>query len=792
MKLSEHWLREWINPAVDINQLAEQLTMAGLEVEGIEPVTLTFTNVIVARVDSVSAHPDADKLRLCKVNTGSETIDVVCGAPNVRKGMLAALAQVGARLPGIGNIKAGKIRGVISQGMLCSAADLGLSEDAEGLIELPEDSKPGQPLSELLTIKDNIIEVSLTPNRGDCLSVFGLARELSVIHGIGINTPLTESIKAEHREQRKIHLEASAACPHYAGRVITGVDSGKTTPLWMQERLERSGIRCINVVVDITNYVMMSLGQPMHAFDNDCLNGDIHVRFAHEGETLTLLDHQECAFSNEVLLITDDTQALAMAGIMGGLDSAVTKGSQNIFLESACFAPTSIIGQARRYSLHSESSHRFERGVDFTLQVRAIDMATSLILSICGGSPGPVTESSAEEYLPIRDEIELRKDQIIRVLGIDIEPAAVTRILSSLGMQVIETATGWTVVPPSWRFDIAIEADLIEELARIHGYDQIPGTVPLIPMHVQTQQHEYQQLQRMRNLLVNRDYQEAITYSFVDQALQRRITPGEMDLELINPIASDLAVMRTSLLPGLLRALIFNINRQQGRIRLFEYGLVFHQEGSSVQQFPVIGGIVYGNTYEKQWHIDDMPTDYFDIKGDVEALLCHCGHASTILSFRPLQHPALHPGQSAQVYIEEQAVGFVGALHPTLQSSCDLARPAYVFELEIRRILQYMPAKFKKISKFPAVKRDLAIVLDEGIPAARVLECIRSGAPEYLINLQLFDVYQGEGIDLGKKSLALGLTFQGSSSTLTEADIEAVMGDILARLGQEIGATLRE
>ncbi|NIN34462.1 MAG: phenylalanine--tRNA ligase subunit beta, partial [Gammaproteobacteria bacterium] len=584
MKLSEHWLREWINPAVDINQLAEQLTMTGLEVEGIEPVTLTFTKVIVARVDSVSAHPDTDKLRLCKINTGSETIDVVCGAPNVRKGMLAALAQVGARLPGIGTIKTGKIRGVISQGMLCSAADLGLSEDAEGLIELPEDSKPGQPLSELLTNKDNIIEVSLTPNRGDCLSVFGLARELSVIHGIGINTPPTESINAEHREQRKIHLEASAACPHYAGRVITGVDSGKTTPLWMQERLERSGIRCINVVVDITNYVMMSLGQPMHAFDNDRLNGDIHVRFAHEGETLTLLDHQECAFSNEVLLIADDTQALAMAGIMGGLDSAVTKESQNIFLESACFAPTSIIGQARRYGLHSESSHRFERGVDFTLQVRAIDMATSLILSICGGSSGPVTESSAEEYLPIRDEIELRKDQIIRVLGIDIEPAAVTRILSSLGMLVIETATGWTVVPPSWRFDITIEADLLEELARIHGYDQIPGTVPLIPMHVQTQQHEYQQLQRMRNLLVNRDYQEAITYSFVDQALQRRITPGETDLELINPIASDLAVMRTSLLPGLLRALIFNINRQQGRIRLFEYGLSFHQEGSSVQQ----------------------------------------------------------------------------------------------------------------------------------------------------------------------------------------------------------------
>ncbi len=793
MKISEQWLREWVNPKVDINQLAEQLTMAGLEVEGVEDTTIAFSGVIAARVESLTPHPDADALALCQVDTGKgEIIDVVCGAPNVHVGMLVALAPAGATLSGGKSIKAGKIRGVKSEGMLCSAAELGLGDDAGGLIELPDNINPGQLLSELLTSNDNVIDVSLTPNRGDCLSILGIAREIAVINGIELSIPEYESVTISHKDQRQVRLEAADACPHYAGRVIKGLDVGKPSPLWLKERLARSGIRSINVVVDITNYVMLELGQPMHAFDNDLLQGDIHIRYAKEGETLTLLDTLQCKLAKDALVIADDKTPQAMAGIMGGLDSAVTANSRDVFLESAWFAPISIIGEARRYGLHTDSSHRFERGVDPTLQVRAIERASSLILSICGGAAGPITEASARKHLPKKVKVKLQGKQIPRLLGIDIKSNQVSRILSALGMQVTKNKSGWEVIPPPWRFDIGIEADLIEELARINGYDAIPGAAPLIPLHVHGQQHDYQLLQRIRELLVNRGYQEAITYSFVDKSIQAQIAPDEEALALVNPIASDLSVMRTSLLPGLIQALQFNIKRQQGRVRLFELGLVYHQRNKAVQQFPVIGGVVYGNILDKQWHTEDMPCDYFDIKGDVEALLALCGHDPATQSFTPLEHPALHPGQSAAIYIDGEIAGFVGCLHPALQVAWDLPRPAYFFELEIRRILLQIHRRYRKISKFPVVRRDLAIVIDEAVPACRVLECIRKQASDHLINLQLFDVYQGEGIDLGKKSLALGLTFQGSSSTLTEAEVEAEKGNILARLGQELGATLRD
>ncbi|MEE9551988.1 MAG: phenylalanine--tRNA ligase subunit beta, partial [Gammaproteobacteria bacterium] len=618
MKISEQWLREWVDPAVDTDQLAEQLTMAGMEVEDVYQFNIEFTDVVVAKVESIDPHPDADRLKICKVNDGSKKMPtIVCGADNVKTGMHVPLARINANLPGDKTITATKLKGVMSEGMLCSAMELGLADEAEGILELPVESKPGQLLSELLYVKDAVIDLSLTPNRGDCLSIAGIAREVAVLNKCDLNSTTVEPVKVDCDDKRKIKLDAPEACAHYVGRVIKDVDAFRPTPLWIIEKLSRCGLRSINITVDITNYVMLELGQPMHAFDNDKLNGAITIRYAKAKAKLVLLDDQECELSDKTLVIADDNQTLAMAGVMGGLDSAVTKTSRNIFLESAYFNPQTILGQARRYGLHSDSSHRFERGVDYELQGRAIERASQLIIEICGGIAGPVVEESAEQYLPSNKIITLRATQIKRVLGIDIAPDEITRILQDLGMHVLTENDNWQVTAPSYRFDIAIEADLIEEIARIYGYNNIPDQALVTTLRFQPEHDEQDQLRKMCEYLVHRGYQEAITYSFVDAKLQALLDPESQALRLNNPIAAEMSVMRTSLWPGLLQVLIYNLNRQQQRVRLFETGLVFCNK-KDITQVPTFCGMIYGNIYDKQWDIKDTSSDIFDIKGDVE------------------------------------------------------------------------------------------------------------------------------------------------------------------------------
>ena len=792
MKISEQWLREWINPPVDTNQLAEQLTMAGLEVEHVERISIKFTGVVVARVESVEPHPHADKLKVCEVRCGgNDLLTIVCGADNVRTGMHVPLAKVGSRLPGNRSITLTEIKGVKSAGMLCSAVELGLIDESDGLLELPANTIPGQDLDKLLTSHDAVIELSLTPNRGDCLSIAGVAREVSVINDCPLNAPSIESVAAINAKDRSVKLDAPQACPHYVGRIIEDVDVKRPSPLWLTERLYRSGLRCINAVVDITNYVMLELGQPTHAFDNDKLQGSIHVRYAKQGEKLVLLDNQEYTLSDSTLVIADDKRALAMAGIMGGLDSAVTQNSQAVFLESAFFSPHIIIGQARHHGLNTDSAYRFERGVDYALQRQAIERATRLILDICGGTPGPVIEVSANDHLPMSQAIILHAKEIKRILGISIKPAEVTRILKCLGMQLREEGENWQVLPPSYRFDIAIEADLIEEIARIHGYTAIPDQVPQTSLGFHASHCPGKQLQRIQGVLVQRGYQEVITYSFVDNRLQGLITPEAKLLTLANPIAAELSVMRTSLWPGLIQTLQYNLKRQQQRCRIFEAGLVYLM-GKDLLQIPMIGGLIYGNIYNKQWDREDILCDFFDIKGDVEGILNINGRNGKTVEFRPTTHPALHPGQAAEIILGNQGIGYIGALHPAIQLTLELSQPAYVFELQINRISTKITPTYRKISKFPTVRRDLAIVVSKDVQSTDIMQCIRSSAPEILINLELFDVYQGEGIDLGKKSLALGLTFQKSSSTLIDKEVEAIVGEILIRLQREFDAKLRE
>ncbi len=793
MKISEQWLREWINPPVDVKQLADQLTMAGLEVEGVESLRTDFSGVVVVEVQSVAPHPDAKKLKLCKVSTGRDKpLDIVCGAANVRVGMRTALAMIGAKLPGGQEIKLTDIRGVTSNGMLCSAAELGLADEADGILDLPTDTALGLPLERLVTTCDNILEISLTPNRGDCLSVRGIAREMSVLNQIQFRETETPAVPVQYKQNRQIKLDNPEACPCYVGRIIENVDVNRPSPLWLITRLQRCGIRSINPVVDITNYVMLELGQPMHAFDNDKLQGAIHVRFTKANEKLKLLDGQVRELANSTLVIADDIKPLAIAGVMGGEDSAVQRTSKTVFLESAWFNPLVISGEARRYGLHTDSSQRFERGVDFTLQTRAIERATQLIIDICGGKPGPVIEESRPEHLPVRKPVRLRHHAIDRLLGISLEQGTVVSLLQSLGMSVKTNADYYDVVPPGYRFDVSIEVDLIEELARIKSYDQIPSTPPLAELRLHPLQGQQTLIRDFQHLLVSRGYHEAITYSFVDKNLQELLNPGAKGIELANPIASELAVMRTSTWPGLMQALIYNLNRQQERCRLFETGLVFNRGKQGIEQVPVIGGVIYGNVYSKQWDKKESSSDYFDIKSDIEDLLRCCGINPEQAEFQPSEHPALHPGQSAKIIFENQLIGYLGALHPAAVNKLELVQSPLVFELKIDAFSKKITAKYKKLSKFPMIRRDLAVVVNNQITLSEVLKCIKKAASEALINLELFDVYQGEGIDSGKKSLAVGLTFQGSSSTLTDEDVEVQMGEILSRLRIELGGTLRE
>jgi phenylalanyl-tRNA synthetase beta chain len=800
MKFSEKWLREWVDPPVSTQELAHQLTMAGLEVDAIEPVAAEFDHVVVALVQDIEPHPDADKLRVCRVDAGlAEPLTIVCGAANVAAGLKVPCAKVGARLPGGLNIKQAKLRGVESHGMLCSEAELGLAETASGLLILPDDAPVGTGIRDYLQLDDVSIELGLTPNRGDCLGIAGVAREVAVINRTPVIPPSMELVAATHEATLGVELEAPTACPHYVGRIIRGVNVAATTPMWMQERLRRSGLRSLSPVVDVTNYVLLELGQPMHAFDLAKLNGDIRVRFARDGERLTLIDGQEIQLTEDSLVIADAQTPVALAGIMGGSESAVGDATRDIFLESAYFEPIAIAGRARSFGMHTDSSHRFERGVSPDLQAAAIERATALLLDIVGGEPGPVVEHTVAEHMPVRTPVRLRYAQVARILGGEISSAEVEDILQRLGMQLepqaqtddISGEQGWMVTPPAARFDISLEPDLVEEVGRIYGYDNVPSSRPSATLTMAPRSDQRVDRRRLEQTLVQRGYQEAISYSFVDPQLQALLEPDTAPIALANPLASDMAVMRTSLWPGLIKLAQYNLNRQQGRLKLFELGLNFRRQDAEITQETVVSGLLSGNRLPEQWGVETQDVDFFDTKGDVEALLGLAGGQQDA-EFKAESHPALHPGQSARVYRGQRPIGWLGRLHPRVQQQLDLPKAVYLFELSVGALSEALVPKFEELSRFPSIRRDLAVIVNADVIADEVLKCASKAAPELLNKVELFDVYAGEGIDSGRKSLALGLTLQDLSRTLTDTDVEDVMRQILAALNNKFGATLRE
>ncbi len=766
--------------------------MAGLEVDAVDPVAPEFQGVVVAEVIDITPHPDADKLRVCQVDIGeAEPLTIVCGAANARKDLKVACAVVGAKLPGDFKIKKAKLRGVPSFGMLCSAKELGLAEEADGLMELAADAPIGESVRDYLMLNDVTIELGLTPNRSDCLGIAGIARETGVLNQCDITEPDFETIVTSCDDLFPVSVTATEACPRYVGRVIRDINITAESPVWLKERLRRSGIRSLSPVVDVTNYVLLELGQPMHAFDLGKLSDGIQVRMASKAEKLTLLNGNEVELADDVLVIADGQQVHAMAGVMGGEYSAVSDASKDIFLESAFFNPEAITGRARRYGLHTDSSHRFERGVSPDLQKIAIERATGLLLDIVGGKAGPVVEVCHEDNLPSHQPIMLRYERIQRILGADIPRERVLDILQRLGMSVEITDAGWQVTSPCYRFDIAIEVDLIEEVGRIYGYNNLPSTLPSGALLMEPQAEAEVKLADLRNILVNRDYQEAITYSFVDPRTQALVDPAAESITLANPISSELSVMRTSLWPGLLQAVAYNQNRQQERVRLFESGLRFIRQDNEIKQENVLSAAIFGSRLPEQWSGNKVLVDFFDLKADVESLLELTGRSNEI-SYQAASHPALHPGQAAQIIFNEKTIGWMGALHPKLQKAFDLPSQAYLFEVELAVFSQGNVPKFAELSKFPAIRRDIAIIVDEGVSAGRVYECVTKAAPETLQDLQLFDVYTGEGIDSGRKSVALGLTLQAHSRTLKDSEVDSVMAQVISALENELEARLRE
>jgi len=791
MRFSETWLREWVSPAIDSATLADQLTMAGLEVDSVEPAAPAFSGVVVGDVRSVAQHPDADKLRVCAVDVGrGEPLQIVCGAANVAAAMRVPVALVGAVLPGGFQIKRAKLRGVESLGMICSAAELGLAESSSGILPLPGDAPIGQDFRAYLSLDDHCIEVDLTPDRGDCLSLAGIAREVSVINALPLTPPSIEAVAPGSDDRFPVMLEAPAACPRYVCRIVRGIDSSAETPLWMKERLRRGGIRAISPVVDVTNYVMLELGQPMHAFDIAELDREIRVRMARPAETLTLLSGESLELREDTLVIADATKPLALAGIMGGEHSGVSAQTRDVLFESAFFAPQAILGRARSYGQQTDASHRFERGVDPELQVVAVERATALLTAISGGVPGPVVEASAPGHLPVRPAIHLRRGRIGRILGVSVDDASVEDFLVRLGMVVSRAPDGWDVLPPSSRFDVAIEVDLIEEVGRIFGFSAIPAARSLARVDMHAPAEAAFDLDRAKQALVARDYQEAITYSFVHPSIQQLLDPGQPPIALANPISAEMSVMRTTPWAGLLGVLAYNQARQQERVRIFESGLKFTEQQNEIKQEMTLAGVVCGAASAEQWGVAARAVDFFDLKGDVEAVLARAG--APAVEFRAAEHPALHPGQCAEVVRGDRVIGRLGLLHPDLEKQLDLAGPVHLFELSIDGLGQGALPAFAPLSKFPSIRRDLAIIVDRALPFARVRDCVRRAAPAIVKEIRLFDVYTGERIDSGLKSLALGLILQDSSDTLTDQRVDAAMAAILQALASELNARLRD
>ncbi|OLU13257.1 phenylalanine--tRNA ligase subunit beta [Pseudomonas sp. PA1(2017)] len=790
MKFSEQWLRSWVSPQASRDELVARLSMAGLEVDSVSPVAGAFSGVIVGEVLSTEQHPDADKLRVCQVSNGSETFQVVCGAPNVRPGLKIPFATIGAELPGDFKIKKAKLRGVESNGMLCSASELQISEDNDGLLELPADAPVGQDIREYFELNDVSIEVDLTPNRGDCLSLAGLAREVGALYDAPVTRPQIAAVAPAHDEVRPVDVLAPQACPRYLGRVVRNVDLSKPTPRWMVERLRRADVRSIDAAVDVTNYVMLELGQPMHAFDLNVIQGGIRVRMAEEGEKLVLLDGQEVTLRADTLVIADHQRALAIAGVMGGEHSGVSDTTRDLFLESAFFDTIAVAGKARSYGLHTDSSHRFERGVDSQLAREAMERATALLLEIVGGEAGPIIEAVDPAQLPNVAPISLRAERVEQMLGLKLDDELIVKLLGALGLSVEGGAGQWQVKVPSHRFDISLEVDLIEELARLYGYNRLPVRYPQARLAPQTKAEAVADLPVLRRLLVARGYQEAITYSFIDPKLFELFSPGVKPLTLANPISADMAAMRASLWPGLVKAVEHNLNRQQSRVRLFESGLRFVGQLDELKQEPMLAGVITGSRLPESWAHGRDSVDFFDAKADVEALLAAAGDAASF-AFVPGEHSALHPGQTARIEREGRLVGYLGAIHPELAKTLGLDQPLFLFELLLSEITAGRMPAFKELSRFPEVRRDLALLVDRDVPAQNLLADIREQAGEWLTDLRLFDVYQGKGIDPLRKSLAVGLTWQHPSRTLNDDEVSTATQNILTSLEQRFNATLR-
>ena len=790
MKLSERWLREWFDPAAEMPVIAERLTLAGLEVEGLHPAAAPLRGVIVAEVREVAAHPESEHLSVCLVFDGRGSHQVVCGALNVRPGLKTAYAAPGAEIGDGRALANSAIRGIESAGMLCSASELALGDDDSGILELPDDAPPGTALTEFMQLDDTVLEVNLTPNRADCFCVSGVARDLAALFGGQLRSTDVPPVAAVTNQSVAVELAATQACPAYAGRVISDVDAAARTPLWMSERLRRAGLRCIHPLVDVTNYVMLELGQPMHAFDLDKLSGSIVVREARAGERIALLDDSEIELAAGSLLITDASGPIALAGIMGGASTAVSENTVNVFLESAFFEPVRLAGAARRYRMHTDASQRFERGVDPCGQARAIERATQLILEIGGGVPGPCVVTRGESGPWAATVVPFRPTAVERLLGVAVAEARIVAILRSLEMKVDDSTVPWQVEVPSFRFDVSIEADLVEEVARIQGYDTIPSRLPLTAGLPALGDAASPLEARARGTLSARGYFEAITYSFIDPALARMFEPDAESVPLANPISSEMSVLRRSIWPGLAAAALHNRNRQIEDIRLFELGMVFRQDHTGLQQTRQIAGLRSGPAVHTHWSERSRDADFFDIKQDVEALLqtLHQGR----VEYTSAPHPALHPGQSAVMVCDGIEIGYVGALHPAIGARMGFDKPLFLFEIGLQEENVTRAAQFQPISKFPAVRRDLAVVVDESISAAVCLDVAREAAGELLRDLQLFDVYRGQGIDSGKKSLALGLIFQTLSSTLTDDEVEQAVRRVLAQLRERVGGTLRD
>lgn len=791
MKISENWLRTWVNPTIDSETLSDQLTMLGLEVDELAPVAKPFTGVVVGEVLTVEQHPDADRLRVTTVNIGSsEPLQIVCGAPNVRAGMKAPVAMIGAVLPGDFKIKKGKLRGVESQGMLCGASEIDLEDKIDGLLELPDDAPVGVNIREYLKLDDNVIDISITPNRGDCFSIRGIAREIAVINQLQMNEPDIKSVDATIADEKKVVISTEGA-PRYLGRVIKNVNVKAATPEWMEQALARSGIRTHSILVDVTNYVLMELGQPMHAFDLAKIEGTVHVRQAQPQEKLQLLNDQEVELQEDIMVIADDQKALAIAGIMGGLASSVTDDTTDIFLESAFFAPLAIAGRARRFGLHTDSSQRYERGVDFELPLIAMNRASQLIQELAGGEFGPITVAEKTEILPKREAIELKQAQVDQLLGYQLTADFIADALTRLGCEVTVKAEGeWSVVPPSHRYDMAIYQDLIEEVARIDGYDNIQISLPSMDVQLAKYQDRFE-IAELRQTIVTLGYQEAISFSFADAKLEKQLNPQVNPLMLANPISSDLAVMRSTLLSSLIPCVQYNLNRQQSRVRFFELGLRFdYQDAKSIEdlkQIPTLALVAVGSQQPESWHVKPQPMDFFDFKGEIEEILA-AGRVK--VEYVRSERAWLHPGQSAEILVDGQSIGYLGRLHPSLENELDLST-TWVAELNQTAVLQSYVSNFTELSRFPSIRRDIALLISDNINVRDIQQLIEKTGGELLDSTWLFDVYTGQGVEEGKRSLAFALLWQHPSRTLEDAEIKSGMDNIIQVLENTYQATLR-